>query len=61
MNDFVERTLLLLSDRCGILGNKVTELTGELQDLKTKYDSLLACCLQLQKNYEDILSLVLEQ
>lgn len=59
MNDFLERIFLELHTRCLQLGARVQELEKEIEQLKTGYASLVQSSETTRKEYESLLSLVI--
>lgn len=61
MNDFVERMIMDIMQKTSILGKRLSEAEEITKELKSNYNELLRKFETLQKNYDELLSLVLEK
>ena len=61
MNDFVERTLLEVMRKMDILTRRLSIAEDSVDELNRKYNELSNKFATLQKNYDELLSLLLEK
>jgi phage shock protein A len=60
LNDFILRAVVNLLEQIKVLGTRVSTSETELAKLKAQHELLETNYSQLQKNYDELLSLILE-